>query len=199
MDKLRTLEYLAQIKARIDEAEARIRKVGEKLTTECCSAVEEAEREAYRIFSENVHRYGRIEDGPTRDWLMPMDITLSLIVDDIKRKLCLEKISSQEEARRETLRKLAEYFKNRARGYREELDEIEDKMRWLPMDSFEFYKLSRERKYTLAWYAIYRETARELHKRLGLPYQEERTERKRRKTLMEEIIEDVERKLNQKT
>jgi hypothetical protein len=198
MNELRTPEYLAQIKARINEAEARIRKILEKHTAECSSAVEEAEREAYRIFSENVHRYGRIEDGLMITWLYPMDPIISFIVDDIERKLCLEKISTQEEAKRETLRELAEYFRDEAISYREKLDEIEDEMRWLPFNSFEFYELNRERKYTLAWYAIYRETARELHKRLGLPYQEERTERKRRKTPIEEIIEEIERKENQK-
>jgi hypothetical protein len=198
MNELRTPEYLVQIDARINEAEARIREIQEKHTAECILAVEEAEREAYGIFSENVHRYGRIEDGPMLNHLLPTDPTLFFITHETERELCVEKITSREEAKRETLRRLAEYFKNEAISYREELDEIEDVTRWLPFDSFEFYELSRKSKYIAAWYAIYRETARELYKRLGLPYQEERTERKRIKTPIEEIIEEIERKVNQK-
>jgi hypothetical protein len=152
-----------EVKARVEGEETGIKESQEDQVLPCYSAVEDAEKEVLRIFTENF--------GKPRDFISErIYFSIPEIIKRIKTILCDKEKSTPGEAKINTLKILAEYFENEASFSEHKLHELYMEMSRYgahPSIASEILKRSE----FLKEFEINNKMARELYKILGVPYQ----------------------------
>jgi hypothetical protein len=95
----------------------------------CYSALDSATRRVIEIYEENVRKYGRFTIEEKQYFVMPLStITIELVGDEFKKRLCERTTYLSKEAEKEALKEFAIFFENEAKHYENNSNKKDESM-----------------------------------------------------------------------